>query len=141
MASESAGASVPAPALGELAGTWEGRYDSKKGSVALPSKVKAIEADDGKIAVGKGSIELAILANGDVRGKMLGALGAAAIGGKVDGAVIRAVVQPDDPSAANAMTGIFVGERRGEAIACELHVAGPDGTMIRESTVELTRKK
>jgi hypothetical protein len=143
MAIDDAEAGARAPASGELAGTWEGGYDSRKGSVALPPKVKdkAIDADDGKSAAGKGSIELVISADGDIRGKMRGALGAAAIRGKVDGTVIRAIVQPDDPSAGNAMTGIFVGERRGETIACELHVAGPDGTIIRESTVELARKK
>lgn len=143
IASASAGGSAPAPIAGELAGRWEGRYEAKKGSVELPSKLKAkaFGSDDGKVAIGNGSIDLAILANGDIRGKMSGALGAAAISGKVDGEVIRAVVQPDDPSAANAMTGILVGGRKGETIACELHVAGPDGTVIRESTVELTRKK
>jgi hypothetical protein len=54
--------------------------------------------------------------------------------------MIRAVVRPEDPYAAHAMTGIFIGERKGDVLACELHVAGPDGTMIRESSVELTRK-
>jgi hypothetical protein len=132
-----------APASGELTGNWEGRYDAKKGSVTLPPKVKdkSLDADDGKVAVGPGSIELVIAAKGDIRGKMSGALGAGTISGKVDGSVIRAVVRPDDPSAAHAMTGIFVGERKGETLACELHVAGPDGTLIRESTVELTRKR
>ncbi len=128
---------------GELAGVWVGRYDAKKGTVALPPKVKdkGLASDQGTAAVGQGSIEVAILANGDVRGKMSGALGEAEITGKLDGGMVRAVVRPTDPYAAHAMTGIFVGERKGEALACELHVAGPDGTMIRESTVELARKK
>ena len=38
------------------------------------------------------------------------------------------------------MTGILIGERKGEVIACELRVAGPDATVIRESAVELKRK-
>ena len=125
----SANAGGNAPSANDLAGAWEGRYEAKKGSVTLPSKIKdkAFGADDGKVAIGRGSIELAILANGDIRGKASGALGAAAISGKVDGEVIRAVVQPDDPTAANAMTGILVGGRKGETIACELHVAGKIG--------------
>jgi hypothetical protein len=136
----------PAPSgvtTDEIAGSWEGRYDAKKGKVALPPKVKdkALAADDGKAAVGPGLIELTISPGGDVRGKTSGALGAGGISGRVDGAMVRTVVQPDDPRATDAMTGIFIGERRGEIIAGELHVAGPDGTMIRESSVELRRKK
>jgi hypothetical protein len=143
----SSGSASPAPGAsstrGELEGAWEGHYDAKKGTLTLPSKVKdkAVAADDGKAMAGPGAIDLVVLAGGDVRGKMSGALGASAITGKVDGGMIRAVVRPDEPLAPNAMTGILVGQRKGETIACEMHVAGPDGTVIRESTVELTRKK
>jgi hypothetical protein len=132
-------AAIRAP--GDPVGTWTGRYDAKKASVALPAKLKdkGLASDDGKTAVGQGAIELSILADGDIRGKTSGALGAGAITGRLDGATIRAVVRPDDPQAPNAMTGIFVGERKGDIFACDLHVAGPDATMIRESTVELKR--
>jgi hypothetical protein len=142
-AAERDGGAPQAAGPGELAGGWEGHYDAKKGTVTLPSKVKdkALAADDGKTAAGRGTVDLVILANGDVRGKASGALGAAAITGKLDGTMVSAVIRPDDPQAPNAMTGIFVGQRKGETIACEMHVAGPDGTVIRESTVELTRKK
>ncbi len=127
----------------DLAGVWIGRYDSKKGAVVLPPKVKdkGLASDDGTTAVGPGPIEVAILANGDIQGKMSGALGDSEISGKIDGGLVRSVVRPKDPYAAHAMTGIFVCERKGEQLACELHVAGPDGTMIRESKAELTRKK
>ncbi len=126
-----------------MAGAWTGRYDAKKGVVTLPPKVKdkGFAADDGKTLAGPGTIDLNVLPSGEIRGRMSGALGAGSITGRVDGAMVRAVVRPDDPLANNAMTGIFVGEHKGDAIACELHVAGPDGTTIRESTVELTRKK
>ena len=126
-----------------MAGTWTGRYDAKKGTVTLPAKVKdkGLAGDDGKASAGAGTVEVTILPNGEIRGKASGALGAGTISGKVDGSMIRAVVRPDDPQANNAMTGIFVGSRKGEVIACELHVAGPDATTIRESTVELTRQK
>jgi hypothetical protein len=127
----------------DLAGSWAGTYDAKKGAVTLPPKVKdkALAADDGKAAAGPGSIEITVLPSGDVRGKMSGALGAGAVTGRVDGSTLRTVVRPDEPQEANAMTGIFVGERKGEIIACELRVAGPDATVIRESAVELKRKK
>jgi hypothetical protein len=136
-------AASPGAATDEIAGSWEGRYDAKKGAVALPPKVKdkALAADLGKVAVGPGLIEITISVGGDVQGKTSGALGAGEISGRVDGAMVRTVVRPDDPRATDAMTGIFIGERRGEIIAGELHVAGPDGTVIRESPVELRRKK
>jgi hypothetical protein len=134
---------APAVATSGIEGKWEGRYDAKKGSVALPPKLrdKALANDDGKTAVGQGAIEITILAGGDVLGKMSGPLGAGTISGKVDGSTLRAGVRADDPSAPNAMSGVFTGERKGETFACELRVAGPDGTVIRESTVELARKR
>jgi hypothetical protein len=127
----------------ELAGAWEGRYDAKKATIALPPKVKegAFNADDGKAAAGPGAVEVTVLASGDVQGKLTGALGAATITGRLDGSMVRASVRPDDPYAPHAMSGVFIGERKGDVIACELHVAGPDGTVIRESLVELRRKK
>jgi hypothetical protein len=131
----------PAAASSDLAGQWEGRYDAKKATLTLPAKAKELGTDDGKSAVGAGTVELAILATGDVRGKLSGALGAGTISGKLDAAMIRASVLPDDPYAAHAMSGVFIGQQKGDVIACELHVAGPDGAMIRESVVELRRKK
>jgi hypothetical protein len=149
-ATASASAAQPAPpaltaqaAPNGATGAWEGRYEAKKGEVALPPKVKdkAIAADDGKVASGPGTVEITIAASGDIRGKVSGALGPATVTGKLDGEMIRAGVQPDDPFASHAMTGILVGSVKGESLACELHVAGPDGTQIREAKIDLSRKK
>jgi hypothetical protein len=139
---EIASGAALAAAPGSLAGVWEGRYEAKKGTVTLPPKVKdkGIAADEGKVAVGPGSIHLAVLTGGDVRGKLGGALGAGTITGKVDAGMIRAMVRPDDPLAPSAMTGVLLCERKVDAIACEIHVAGPDGTVIREANVELTKQ-
>ena len=136
-------ATATAVATGDWSGSWVGSYDAKKGAVLLPAKVKdkALAADDGKSAVGQGSIEITVLPSGDVRGTISGALGKGAITGKVDGSTLRTVVNPDDLQAANAMTGIFIGDGKGQVIRCELRVASPDATVIREATVELTRKK
>jgi hypothetical protein len=134
---------APAATPDGITGAWIGHYDAKKGTVTLPAKVKdkAFAGDDGKTSVGPGTVDLSVLPSGEVRGRMSGALGGAAVAGRVDGTMIRAVVRPDDPMANSAMTGIFVGEHKGDTIVCELHVAGPDGTTIRESSVELTRPK
>ncbi len=127
----------------DLAGVWEGSYEAKKATIGLPPKVKgdALGTDDGKTAIGAGTVELAISGSGDVTGKVAGALGAGEISGKVDGGMLRASLRPDDPRAPKAMTGVLIGLPKGELIACDLHVAGPDGTTIREATVVLKRKK
>lgn len=132
----------PAPAASPFAGTWEGRYDAKKGAVTLPPKVKdkALAADDGKAASGPGSVEITIGEGGEVRGKAKGALGASTITGKVEDGMLRASLAPEDPRAADAMFGVLVGTIKDDAIHGEIHVAGPDATVVRESTIELKRK-
>ncbi len=139
-AAPQARASAAAP--GDVAGTWTGSYDAKKGTVRLPPKVKdkGLAADDGKSAAGPGSIEITIVAGGDVRGKASGALGNGTISGRLDGTTLRASVTPDDLDAANAMTGVLLGDRKGDVMSCNLWVAGKDATVIRESAVELKRK-
>jgi hypothetical protein len=125
-----------------MAGTWEGRYEAKKGSVSLPPKVKdkALAADEGKTAVGPGTLELVIGPDGELHGKGRGALGACTLIGKAEEGTVRATLNPDDPRADGAMTGVFVGVRKGDVIRGEIHVAGPDATMVREASIELKRK-
>jgi hypothetical protein len=122
-----------------LAGSWAGSYDAKKGEVHLPPKVKdkALAADDGKASSGPGSVELTIGAGGEVRGKVSGALGAGTITGHAEGSTLRASIWPDDST---SMGGTLMGERRGDVLACDLHVSGPDATVIRTATFELRRK-
>jgi hypothetical protein len=116
-----------------------GSYDAKKGEVHLPPKVKdkALAADDGKASSGPGSIELTIGPSGEVRGKTSGALGPGTLTGHAEGSTLRASIWPDDTT---AMGGTLMGERKGDVLACELHVSGPDATVIRTSTFELKRK-
>ena len=151
-ASPSASASAPsAPSAAPTAtaaadrgpaGTWTGAYEAKKGTVTLPPKVKdkALAADDGKKMAGAGTIEIIIGDDGDVRGKLTGALGACTITGKTEKSMIRASVMPDDPRAPNAMTGVLVGMIKDDVIKADVRVAGPDATVVREAPVELERK-
>jgi hypothetical protein len=135
-------AGVAAPGLDAIAGAWEAPYDAKKGTLELAPKVKGKEvgADDGKTAVGAGKIEITIAPNGDVRGKGSGALGASTLTGRAEGGMLRATLFPDDLRAKNAMTGVLIGVIKGDAIHAEIHVAGPDGTMVREAQIELKKK-
>lgn len=137
-----AGAAETENGAAAMTGTWEGRYDAKKGSLVLPPKVKDTvrTKDDGKTAIGRGIITLRIEPDGELRGTAKGALGDATITGKVDGEMIRASVYPDDPRGEHAMTGILVGMLKDGSIRAELRVTGPDAVLIRESDVELRPK-
>jgi hypothetical protein len=125
-----------------LVGTWEGSYNAKKGSVELPAKVKdkTRSRDDGVTAVGPGTVSLTITPEGELSGKLSGALGAATLRGTVEGDMVRASVFPDEPAAPSAMTGVLVGMRKEGAIRGEIRVAGPDASIVRESPIELKRK-
>ncbi|MEO7332261.1 MAG: hypothetical protein ABI193_27035 [Minicystis sp.] len=140
-----ASSSAPAaPAPGSLGGTWEGRYEAKKGTIEMPPKVKdkARAADDGKAMAGPGKVELTIAPSGEVHGKATGALGEATLSGKMDveGGVLRASWFPLDPSVNNAMTGVLIGQLKGTTLQATIRVAGPDATIVREATLDLQRK-
>lgn len=140
-ASASPAASAAAE-TGAIAGTWEGTYDAKKGTVEMPAKVKdkARAKDDGKTSTGSGSVTLTISSDGEITGNAKGALGDATLRGKVEGAMVRASVFPDNPTSPSAMTGVLVGMLKDGAIRAELRVAGPDALIVRESAIELKRK-
>lgn len=127
----------------DLAGTWEGAYEAKKGVISLPPKVKdkALAADDGKKASGAGTIEITIADTGEVKGSGKGALGVSTITGKIEETMLRATLLPEDPRAPGAMTGVLVGTRKGDVIKAEIHAAGPDATVVREASFELKKKK
>lgn len=123
-------------------GTWEGRYDAKKGSVVLPPKIKDAvrQKDDGKQVTGPGTVTLTIEPSGELKGTAKGALGDATLVGKIEDGMVRASVFPEDPRAPNAMTGILVGELKENVIDGRLRVTGPDAMLVRESPVELKKK-
>lgn len=135
-------AAASAAALEALAGKWEGAYDAKKGRVAMPSGIKdeARTAEDGKVSSGPGLVQLEIQPNGDVTGKSQGSLGPAGVRGKLDGKTLRASFVPDDPLAPRAMTGVLIGIVKGDVIAAELRVAGPDAFIVRQANFDLKKK-
>ena len=145
-ASAAPGGSITLPTQGEgaYAGTWEGSYDAKKGSVVLPEKVKDKTRgdDDGKLMSGAGKIELVVAPGGEVRGKATGALGEARLTGKLDegGSFLRVSWYPEDATRPSAMTGVLYGPVKDGVISAMLRVAGPDAVLVRESKVELKKK-
>lgn len=108
----------------------------------MPANVKdaARGSDDGKTASGAGTVSITISQDGEISGKGQGALGDVTIRGKTEDGVIRASIFPDSPSAPSAMTGTLIGTVKERSIAVELRASGPDATIVRESTFELTRK-
>ena len=108
----------------------------------MPAKVKdkVRRSDDGTTSVGAGTITLTIAADGELSGKVKGALGDATLRGRAEGGTVRASVFPDDPASPTAMTGVLVGMVKNDTIHADIRVAGPDATVVRESPVELKRK-
>src|SRR5262249_32834053 len=98
-------------------------------------------ADDGKAASGPGTVEITVTPAGDIHGKVTGAGGPASVTGEGDGTMIPAGVNPGEIHAPNAMTGTLVGPIKGEGVSAALHGGGPDGTVIREASFELKRKR
>jgi hypothetical protein len=131
------------PSLADVAGTWEGAYEAKKGRVGMPSGVAdpGRDADDGKAVSGPGNLKITVKPGGDVTGKSWGALGNAAIRGKIEGKMLRASFLPDDMAVPKAMTGVLVGIVKGDTIQAELRVAGPDALLVRQANFDLVKKQ
>ncbi|MRG94517.1 hypothetical protein [Polyangium spumosum] len=140
-AAPSASALAPAEPPG-LVGTWEGRYDAKKGEVEMPPKVKdkVRTKDDGKASVGPGTLTITIGTDGELKGKTEGALGAAGLSGKVEGDDVRATFFPEDALSKNAMFGIVQGKRKDDKIVGRIRVASGDASVVREAEIELKKK-
>ncbi len=139
-----ASAALPAPADDPIAGTWEGTYDAKKGSVLLPDRVKDKTRgdDDGKLMSGAGKVEITIAPGGEARGKATGALGAATLTGKLDegGTFLRVSWYPEDATRPNAMTGVLYGPLKDGGISAVIRVSGPNAVLVRESKIELKKR-
>lgn len=126
---------------GASAGTWSGSYDAKRTTIALPSSVPwpSWKKDSGK-QLGAGTIDLEVGSNGDVRGKVAGALGSMLLVGRVEDGKLRAGARPEDPEAEGAMTGVLVGDLGADAIRFTLRAASGEGETVRVAEGSLTRR-
>lgn len=90
--------------------------------------------------VGDGTISLQIPATkGPVRGEIGGVFGDLIVNGQRDGEVITAQVNPKDPNAQNAMTGVFHGSLKGDALEGTLRVANRNANLVREAEIKLKK--
>lgn len=144
-------APTPAPSasaaekpLGDSAfvGTWEGRYNAKKGDVGMPPRVedKVRSKDDGKMAIGAGTLVITIRDTMELEGTSEGALGNAKLRGKVEGDDVRAAFDPVDVQDKHGMYGMVSGKRKDDRIELLIRVASGDATVVREAEVVLKRK-
>jgi hypothetical protein len=138
----SASAAADNAADSVFVGTWEGRYDAKKGDVGMPARVedKVRNKDDGKTAIGTGNVTIIINKSLEIDGSADGALGASKIRGKVDAEEIRGSFDPADVLDKQGMYGIISGKRNGDKIEALIRVANGDATVVREAAVVLKKK-
>jgi hypothetical protein len=128
-------------AASPYAGRWEGKYDARRGDVSVPAGVAyGAWKEDGTRAAGPGTIEIEIAADGDVSGKIGGALGDLVIRGRMEDGALAAGVTPSDALADPAMRGVLHGTLRGDAIEAELRVSSQDGEVVRAASTKLTRR-
>lgn len=125
-----------------LVGTWEGRYDAKKGEVVMPARVedKVRSKDDGKTALGPGTITITINKDLELSGSSEGALGRAKLRGKVEGDEVRSAFDPVDVLDKGGMYGIVSGKRKDDRIEAKIRVASGDATVVREADIVLKKK-
>lgn len=121
----------------KLAGRWSGTYESKKARVSLDPGVKdkALEADDGKAASGKGEIEVVVAADGTVSGRVSGPLGPGTLSGLAETDGITATLAPEDPGADGAMAGTLALEPSQSDWKGTLRASSGSGEIAREAEV------
>jgi hypothetical protein len=139
-ASPTASASA-APALPE-AGPWRGKYSAKRADVTLPEGVTwgSWKKDDGARVAGDGQIDLEVANDGDVSGRVTGALGDLVVRGRLEDGVVAAAITPADPLVEPAMHGVLRGTAGKDAIEVELRLSSHDGDLVRSATAVLARR-
>lgn len=124
-----------------LAGAWEGKYEAKKAAVTIPLGQRDVvrASDDGKTAIGAGTIAIKIASDGEITGTIDGALGPGSISGSADESGVRAAIAPNDPSA-TSMNGVLLATEKDGALKGELRASGPDAAIVRTAAIELRKK-
>jgi hypothetical protein len=136
----------PAPASAPPAKTataFGGTYTAKVGAVDLGKSDKAVKwpPNPAAGATGAGTIDLTVAdPRGDVSGQAKGPLGSQLVSGVFDGRELRANLIPNDPNADDAMTGVMTLAADGAGMRGTLRVSGRDARIVREASVEMTKK-
>jgi hypothetical protein len=139
-AAPAASSAEPLPGAAAVQGEFKGAFVAKVGSVTVQPDVKdttaAWKKDPGKDSVGPGTLVLTITGN-RVSGTGAGSLGDLVLEGNAEEKDVRAVLNPKDPHAANAMTGVLNAKVDGDKIVGTIRVSGSNGNLVREAEVSL----
>lgn len=138
----SASAAAVVPPAPPAPTAWTGHYDAKVGEVNPPASAreKAWTTDPGTAAIGKGTIELAVVEKGVVHGSASGPLGDLVVSGELDGEELRANLAPKEPNGEQAMFGVLSLAKDGEKLHGTLRTSDREAKIVREATVELSPK-
>lgn len=133
-------AAAPIP-KSNLAGTWTAPFVSERAKLTLDPGVfdKAWAADEGKDAVGDGTLELTIEEDGRVKGKLGGALGELTLAGMADGDVVNATFSSERPEP-TTFAGTIELAKKGDALEGELRASNGDAKIVRRATLTLKKK-
>jgi hypothetical protein len=122
---------------------FSGTYTAKASVVDIGKADKVVKwpPNPASGAIGTGTIDLAVAdPKGEVRGEAKGPLGHLMVIGGFDGHDLRANLTPKDPNADDAMTGVMTLVADAAAMRGTLRVSSRDAQIVREATVELSRK-
>jgi hypothetical protein len=140
VASTAAAGSAPAkpPEKPWFAGTFSGNYRAEVG--ALKAEVGAPrqwQKDDGKAAVGPGTLSVSIAEDGAVEGSAEGAFGDETLSGRVEGDVVRATLLAKSDT---SFRGTLIAAREGDGFKGSIQASSADSSTVRAASLELTRK-
>ncbi len=133
--------SAATPPTSSASGVWRGAFEAKKATVTLDPGVKerAWSADEGRAHAGKGEIDLQVLADGVVKGKLRGALGNATVAGTADGDALTMTFAPADGDSSESISGVITLRLKDGKLSGELKASSGDATIVRAATLELVR--
>ena len=137
--SASPATAVEAPTV---VGEWRGPFQAELAKVTLDPGVgdSTWAKDKGTAAVGKGQLELTVASDGQVRGKLSGALGDLVLFGVAEGGLVHGTFSAEQPEP-TSMSGTVELTLTGDALGGELRASSGDAKLVRRATLSLKRAK
>ncbi|HEY4157650.1 MAG TPA: hypothetical protein VGM29_06115 [Polyangiaceae bacterium] len=134
----SAAASEKPPERPWFAGKFVGSYLAEnaapKAEVGAP---RQWQKDDGKTAVGPGTLTLSIADDGAIQGSAQGVLGDEVLNGKVENDVVRGTLLASNDT---SFRGTLIAARSGDGFTGSIHASSADSNTVRAASLELKRQ-
>jgi len=122
---------------------FSGSYVAKAAAIDLGKGEKVVKwpPNPASGALGNGTITVVVDGpGGDVHGEAKGPLGDLLVNGDWDGRNLRANLTPKNPNGDDAMTGVMTLVADGASMRGTLRVSSRDARVVREATVDVSRK-